>query len=99
MPDHLKSHPTGTRLSVPGQPQVNPLLILSQTCEALLEPLRQIAANTAPKERHIYAIAHASTARWFTYCIACSVDQERYVHPCAVAATDAEVPPSAFSTE
>ena len=74
----------------PGQGQLlgqnpqtsNPLLILANAIEQQTEVFKEIAKNTAPEGRHIYALYEAGPGSFLTYCLACSEAEQHFIFPC-----------------
>lgn len=60
----------------------NPLLVLATAIEHQTNAIIQIANNTTPEGRHIYAYEEVEPNLWVGYCLACSEAQKRFVHPC-----------------
>lgn len=81
-----------------GPESANPLVMLAEVMERQNGILSQIATNTAPEARHIYALHPVGKDTFLTYCLACSEPVNSPIYPCEdPAQAPPQGPPGTFT--
>lgn len=85
----------------------NPLLLLANVMERVIEPLREIAANTRPDASavlpHRYAVTVVQDPSqgkvWGSFCLACTSEADEFIYPCKIEPDEPIKPPAFFTVD